>query len=112
MFSPIAMLVEVSGVYGQLSVPALPTYVPDQKADWTPGAPATSTRRGVFSTVTTAGIEVRADALFLIACQEEIDGLTSDSPTLVVAGKTWSLKQVDPRYYLGAFDGYNLHLAA
>lgn len=109
--SPIATLCRLSGSTAVVTLnPAPPGYDPDAAEDQGPATPTTTDLRGVFSKVAIAGIEVKHSALFLVAAVETPADLKSDVSHCLVGGIDYTVREIDPRWYLGQHDGFTLHL--
>lgn len=115
MLSPIATLVSLSGMSATLAIPTgadAASYSPTAVGDFarTPGTPVAIV--GVFSKNKIAGIRVEQDALFLVDATALPAGIAPEKGALVYGGVSYTVDKFDPRYWMGAFDGYNLHLKA
>jgi hypothetical protein len=109
--SPIATLTLLAGSEALLFLRAdAPAYDPSSPTDQRAPVSTELPVRGVFSTITRAGIEVKHEALFLVPGQAEPAGIVPDVSRCLVNGVHYIIRQCDPRWYIGEFDGYNLHL--
>lgn len=109
--SPIATLVRLSPSFATLSLAAeQPEYDPDAEEDQVGAAPTTAEMRGVYSKASIAGIEVKHKAIFLVAATAEPEGLVPDVTGCLAGGINYIVREVENRWYLGAYDGFTLHL--
>ena len=119
MMSPVAVLVEVAGMAGQIRSPTNgAAYDPTSPSDFDPGAPVVTGVRGVPYKNDEQTNSAKGVQHFLIDLTERPAGLVPDVSQLALlnpAGAVlaeYTITDIQPRWWMGEIDGFTLTLKA